>query len=290
MNCFTSSISILSSLLLLMTSVQSETIINNAANESSTCLVNSENVCTDGVGGVGGISVGNGSGGSDNKKRELLSLLGKCRDIGFDPWNLSCDTCTKLYENHATKKYFENLEPSCYDCCQEYKASGANKFLTKPYESALIVQTVIHNDGGHSKSATQNNEVDEFLNDDYTKLLEAKTSKRILRIKKLYDPYSSQRSTMRFSVFGPRQTTTVYFFDTIVPEFAKYAAQQVKQQQQSRKKDKNFEFSLANSGNNMIDEDKLTDMAKEIISIDDGWKRDDIRDMIQTLLPDEKKK
>lgn len=163
-----------------------------------------------------------------------MSLLEACRKVGFDPWQLACETCDLLPPSKTNNKI------TCQDCCQSYKTSDR---MTKPYESAVLVHLP---KGSHPRGDT---EMDQFLDEDLATLVKQKGSKRIITLEHTDE---SSRSQSLFYMMRPRQSQQILWFDTIVSNG------------QSLKAYKN--------------------QAKEIIPLD-GYKRDDIKDMITTLLP-----
>ena len=162
----------------------------------------------------------------DNNKR---SLLESCRSEGFDPWQLSCETC-ELLPNKPHQK--------CLECCQTYKTSDA---LTKPYESAVLV---------HRPSLQAESEMEQFLTEHFDDLVKLKGSKRLIKM----EQDDSYASSSRFMFMRPPSQMMLWFDEVVAP------GQTLK---------------------------AYKDAAKEIVTLD-GYKKDDMKDMLTTLLPDKK--
>ena len=99
----------------------------------------------------------------------------ECREWGFDPSNLSCDTCSLLLQHEQLGS--EQFQIECQKCCQKYRKNPsmqqqefssnekANKRRTM-YKSALLV---------YGDYGIQNNEeVQGFLTHDLEALLDRK--------------------------------------------------------------------------------------------------------------------
>jgi hypothetical protein len=155
-------------------------------------------------------------------------LLESCRGDGFDPWQLSCETCAFLPADH---------KPRCLECCQSYKTSER---MTKPYESAVLVHRPVS--GGDS-------EMEQFLNEHWDDLVKTKGSKRLIKMEQNHAASSSRFMFMRL----PSQM--LLWFDEVVEPGQK------------------LKF--------------YKDTAKETVLLD-GYKKDDMKDMLTTLLPAKK--
>jgi hypothetical protein len=59
----------------------------------------------------------------------VASLEKKCHARGFDPEQLSCDTCALLKQNEA-------LHTACLECCQAYKTLHGQP---QRFESAVLL-------------------------------------------------------------------------------------------------------------------------------------------------------
>lgn len=164
------------------------------------------------------------------------SLLEYCRSVGFDPWQLSCETCDLLPTRN-------NIQKNCNACCQSYKTSER---MTKPYESAVLV----HRDGSSSRlSHNADSEMDQFLNEHWNDLVKQKGSNRLSKLVR-----DDSASSARFMLMRP-PSQMLLWFDTIVEPGLKMK--------------------------------EYKEAAKEIIYLD-GYKKDDMKDMLSTLLPDKK--
>ena len=148
--------------------------------------------------------------------------LEECKALGFDPFQLACDTC-KLLPASA--------QSSCEACCQPYKSIENQR--THRYAGAVL----FHSDGGGLSS-----EVSTFLEEDLENVHSQKGKSRLQLLE-----LSGGGSLFH------RQPSGIFFFDDIPSSLQDFR--------------------------------KLQQEAKEIIIVD-GWKRDDIRDMILALLPD----
>lgn len=45
----------------------------------------------------------------------------QCRAWGFDPSNLSCDTCSLLFEDEESSSSLSSFYPECKTCCQKWR-------------------------------------------------------------------------------------------------------------------------------------------------------------------------
>ncbi|CAB9510006.1 expressed unknown protein [Seminavis robusta] len=168
-------------------------------------------------------------------------LLESCRQDGFDPWQLSCETCDLLPT--TSKSTSINPQERCLECCQSYKKSS---LLTRPYESAVLVH---RQEGADSQS-----EMAQFLNEHWEGLVQEKGSKRLSKLVRSDD--SSASSSYGFMWRRPAPQL-ILWFDEIVPPNLKLK--------------------------------EYKNVSKEVINLD-GYKKDDIKDMLSTLLPESKTK
>ena len=153
---------------------------------------------------------------------DTYKTLEECKALGFDSFQLACDTC-KLLPASA--------QSSCEACCQPYKSIENQR--THRYAGAVL----FHSDGGGLSS-----EVSTFLEEDLENVHSQKGKSRLQLLE-----LSGGGSLFH------RQPSGIFFFDDIPSSLQDFR--------------------------------KLQQEAKEIIIVD-GWKRDDIRDMILALLPD----
>lgn len=167
-------------------------------------------------------------------KADESSLLDACRRDGFDPWQLSCETCDIL------KATVDNsIHNRCMECCSSYKTS---KRITKPYEAAVLV---------HRESQASGSEMEQFLDEHWDDLVKLKDAKRLMKIAK------DETSSSSYFMFRRPAPQMVLWFDSKATvdklESLKYK--------------------------------ELKELATEIVTLD-GYRKDDIKDMISTLLPD----
>ena len=155
-------------------------------------------------------------------------LLESCRRDGFDPWQLSCETCDLL---PAANK------PRCLECCQSYKTSER---MTKPYESAVLV---------HRPMTGGDSEMEQFLNEHWEDLVKSKGAKRLIKVEQ-----DVAASASRFMYMRPPPQMLFWFDEVVAP------GQKLK---------------------------VYKDTAKETVYLD-GYKKDDMKDMLTTLLPEKK--
>jgi hypothetical protein len=157
---------------------------------------------------------------SSSTQAEEVDTVTKCRALGFDPWQLSCETCDLLPEIVVS---------NCQACCQSYKTLEKR---THRYQGCVIL---------HSFSP----EIDTLLREDLDNILAQKGTDR-LRV------LNAGRGA---NMYHQPQPSAIMWFDELPPAGA--------------------------------DINKLRENAKETIILD-GWKRDDVRDMLLALLPDKK--
>jgi hypothetical protein len=161
-------------------------------------------------------------------------LLESCRDDGFDPWQLSCETCDLLPTTNGDN-VVKNPRRRCLECCQTYKTSAT---LTKPYESAVLVH--------REQASDSHSEMAQFLDEHWNDLVATKGSKRLLKIVR---EDASMSTGLWFRRPAPQ---LLLWFDSVVSPGLK------------------------------LKEYKET--AKEAIQLD-GYKKDEIRDMLTAMLP-----
>ena len=150
------------------------------------------------------------------------NLLESCLSRGFDPTNLSCDTCALL---SAT-----DYHSVCLECCQSYKTLNSK---TSRYKQAILV----HSHGSE--------EIDKFIDEELEGIQQTKEG---FSVEKAEIP----RGAMSFFSMTPN---VLYFFKGDAPKTE--------------------------------DNTAYTDLAQETIILH-GWSKDDLKDMINTLLPDKK--
>jgi hypothetical protein len=183
--------------------------------------------------------------------------LSSCRDhAGFDPFQLACSTCHMLPPSSSSSPPSSSLSDACLRCCQPYKDVER---IRKPYEAAVLIIHHHKSGGGGNKG-----EFDQFLDDDFDTLVQAKGEHRL---GKLLDPHLDRFPTLLSNGGGGGgfyfhlPVATLLFFDSM---------DAVAKHKQHGRKDKG--------------DDALLEAANEVIKLD-GWKRDDIRDMLTALLP-----
>jgi hypothetical protein len=170
-----------------------------------------------------------------------------CRTLGFDPWQLSCETCRLL--NVSSSSSSSLLLDQCHACCQSYKTLEKR---TRAYGGAIVL---------HSNIPRAFPEIDSFLEEDLKSIIWTKKGKdRVVVTTMPGLGGGGQRGGGMMmgmgmgSMYGP--PSAILWFDDLPPT------------------------------NDMgISISELQQRAKEIIILE-GWKRDDIRDMLLSLLPD----
>ena len=190
----------------------------------------------------------------DDVVQSLRALHGQewvtgCRHYGFDPLQLACQTCqllTKLPQQQKKQQQKkQQQEEICKECCQPYKDTQS---LRKPYQSAILVVP---------PKQLMDDELTTFLREDWDDLVERQGG--FTRLQKINMKNDKSSSLLHQGFWFIRTPAEVHFFDE--------------------------RLSSSSSSSNIQDlsEEDITDMAKETMQLY-GWKRDDIRDMIQTLL------
>jgi hypothetical protein len=144
------------------------------------------------------------------------------------------------------------IKATCLSCCQSYKdvvLTGGGRF-DKPHQAAILVLP---------KGMPVPEEVQKLLTDDWQQLVESKGGGGGARGARLFSmelnaQVSASNSHMRFLFAAP--PAYIYFFD-----------------------DK--DISAYRTATSVA---TIADAAKESVSLQ-GWKREDIKDMLQTMLP-----
>jgi hypothetical protein len=152
-------------------------------------------------------------------------MMESCVKQGFDPTNLSCDTCVLL---RSTDYHLQ-----CLDCCQSYKTLDSK---TSRYQTAILV----HAAGG-------NEEIDNFVREELEQVQEQKEGFTVRE-----SSASSSSSLYSGMMFGMSPSILYFFKDQVLSS---------------------------------VPTKSLPEQAQEEIYLR-GWSKDDLKDMIQTLLPD----
>ena len=195
------------------------TLMTTATSPTMLCFVLAVTFClTVNLASAAAESIGATGNGGAATAQASGSLRQQCLDKGFDPMQLSCDTCVVL-------KDLEDPYVSCLECCQSYKSLDSK---TTRYQSAVL------------SFAPGSEETDKFVDEDVKDLAVKQGSFSIQK---------ANRDSGGF--YGMRRPSVMYFFDQAPPP---------------------------------TDMNRFHKEAKEEIFLD-GWKRDDIKDMIHTLLP-----
>jgi hypothetical protein len=177
-----------------------------------------------------------------------------CLERGFDPTNLSCDTCRLIDESTTIQKLQReqhiDIGEECRQCCQFYKVNPVlhpGDSLRGKYKFALLS----YNEG----SLSAYGEIKDFLERDLDDVLSFKGESRF---KAVVSTKSSMNNEMMMQLMmmgimsgGGESQPKLLFFD-------------------KHKK----------GGWSEDDEEE----AVEIIKLR-GWKREDLKDMLMTLLP-----
>jgi len=171
---------------------------------------------------------------------DIASLQGQewitsCREKGFDPFTLGCQTCALL---PTINKHNDNIRSICQQCCQPYKDTQS---LRKPYKSAVILIP--------TSSQSMEPELEQFLQQDWTELVQ----KQGFGKTKLQKLDLAGNKSQQHGFWFVRTPAELLFLDETLPTDKQMT------EKQARKK------------------------AKEVITLY-GWKREDIKDMIETLL------
>ena len=167
-----------------------------------------------------------------NADVEAADAVASCRNAGFDPWQLSCETCNILPYDSSSP-----VISKCLSCCQSYKTLEKR---THAYQGAILL---------HSNAAGFFPEIDSFVDEDLEKIAEQKGEERFRVIK---FPGGGR------GMFNHPQPSAILWFDEKPPKNEDSAGTSI--------------FELQN-------------LAKETIILD-GWKRDEVREMLLAILPD----
>eukprot|EP00984_Skeletonema_dohrnii_P018201 scaffold8443_cov86-Skeletonema_dohrnii-CCMP3373.AAC.2 len=176
-----------------------------------------------------------------------------CLERGFDPTNLSCDTCRLIDESTTIQNLQQeqniNIGEECRQCCQFHKVNPVlhpDYSLRGKYKYALLT----YNEG----SLGQFGEIKDFLERDLSDVLSFKGETRFKAVpstKSAMDPEMRMQMMMMGIMNGGGGQPKLMLFD-------------------KHKK----------GGWSEEDEEE----AVEIIKLR-GWKREDLKDMLMTLLP-----
>lgn len=107
----------------------------------------------------------------------------QCREWGFDPSNLSCDTCALLLEQHATALGLSTpqFQTECQLCCQTYRKNPILHSQNQPSSSETTTTTGHHNTRYQTATIVYGSyglqgrdEVKDFLEQDIQKLMDIK--------------------------------------------------------------------------------------------------------------------
>lgn len=142
----------------------------------------------------------------------------KCRQAGFDPYQLSCGTCDLLPGR---------VLEQCQSCCLSYKTLEKR---TQRYQAAVIA---------HPKSGmSYYPEIDSLVGEDWEELVSQKGDNRLIF-----------KDTSR----EPRPSALFWFNE--IPKSS-------------------------------LSTEELKEKADEMVLLQ-GWKRDDVREMLKAILPDQ---
>ena len=181
----------------------------------------------------------------------------ECRAHGFDPWQLACSTCD-LLQSYTIPSQAANVDTICRQCCQAYKDTFR---IEKPFEAAVLL---------HSKSMASmaaggvDDELAQFLKQDWDELAATKNKANSHRLVK-HQRQQPKPDADSFDIYRMmmlmRPQAQLYLFQDPLP--TKPAA---------------LTALLDNA-------ETLEQVATEVIQLDSSWKRDDLKDMLTTLLP-----
>jgi hypothetical protein len=150
-------------------------------------------------------------------------LIQSCLSQGFDPSNLSCDTCVLLQDT--------DYHLVCLECCQSYKTLESR---TSRYQHAVLM---------HVEGVSE--EMDAFVKEAADQVQESKRGFRV--------ELAPRAAAMGFFTMRPN---VLYFYKQNAPPVGTT----------------NREYAETAS--------------EEIVLY--GWSKDDLKDMLLTLLPDKK--
>jgi hypothetical protein len=216
----------------------------------------------------------------------IPSNLDWCQKHGFDATQLACSTCesillpilllkqqqpsssaTTATTNHSSTSSSSSSSSSdviidqCRQCCQIVRDV---QLITEPYAAAVIVvpaQVTIDNDyNSQVVTGLPSTELNDFYQNDYTKLMQTIGTHRLRTIHddgtlSKQQQHQNRRIPMNLFFMFSLSPVVLYFLDTIP----------------------------TSSSLSKINISDLQRMSRETVTLD-GWKRDDIRDMISTLL------
>ena len=176
-----------------------------------------------------------------------------CLERGFDPTNLSCDTCRLIDESTTIqtlqKKQNIDIGEECRQCCQFYKVNPVlhpDYSLRGKYKYALLT----YNEG----SLNQFGEIKDFLDRDLSDILLFKGENRFKAV-------ASTKSSMDSEMMMQMMMMGMMSGDVGQPRL--------------------MLFDKHKKGGQSEDDEED---AAEIIKLR-GWKREDLKDMLMTLLP-----
>jgi hypothetical protein len=193
-----------------------------------------------------------------------------CRAQGFDPWQLACSTCDELAlfftkkgnegssatATSAAKKNNENIIHVCRQCCQAYKDTPR---IQKPYAAAVLLHPPIGS--RPAGSTTTEDELTQFLTQDWDSVVATKSAARLIKIEHSSPALDNAMDMyQRMMMLQMRPPAQVCFFESPLPTKASARS------------------ALLNNP------ESLQAAASEVIVLDASWKKDDIKDMLMTLL------
>ena len=183
-----------------------------------------------------------------------------CLERGFDSSNLSCDTCALLEESMTLQKLQKeknealahqipiDINVECQTCCQDYKVNPLlrpDESLRGKYRYALLTY--------NENSLEQYGEIKDFLERDLHDVLSFKGENRFQAVKSEKGPDIDMNMLMMMGGFSGGG------FGGSAPKLMLFEKQK-----------------------KWTEEDE--DEAGEVINLR-GWKREDVKDMLLTLLP-----
>ena len=183
-----------------------------------------------------------------------------CLSLGFDPSNLSCETCRLLDESSTLQNLQKerkgepiNLGAECRSCCQSYKVNPVlhpGQSLRGKYKYALLTY--------NKNSLDQYGEIKDFLDRDADDVLSFKGENRFRAVAS--SNLGMDAEMMRMMMMGGMMGGGGFGGPPKLMLF------------EEKKK----------GGSGWGEEDEAD--AGEVIPLR-GWKREDIKDMLLTLLP-----
>lgn len=176
-----------------------------------------------------------------------------CLEQGFDPNNLSCDTCRLIDQSETIQKLQKDqgidIGEECRQCCQFYKVNPVlhpGDSLREKYKYALLTYT--------KDALSQYAEINDFLEKDLNDILSFKGDTR-------FNAIVSSKSSMDYETMMQMMMMGVMSGGALQPKLM-------------------FFDKHKKGGWSEDDEDE----AVEVIKLR-GWKREDLKDMLMTLLP-----